>query len=205
MPPPPGSAFFRARKVDQRSDLSERAHQVQPEDTDTLERLFHVFNQLKKPEDARRALRRLRQLRPQDPQMEVYELELIEINNLDNCNRVLAGLEALQGKYPDDARVAERQAQMLGAITAYLKRLSRQIVEQSARAASRVRRLPSYQEAWPEMKQYLRDLRSRLNRTRKTALRGLPLATSESHRRDLHQIVQQTSQEIDQCQTMVKP
>ena len=71
-------------------------------------------------------------------------------------------------------------------------------MEQSARAASRVRRLPSYQEAWPEMKQYLRDLRSRLNRTRKTALRALPLATSESHRRDLQQIVQQTSQEIDQ-------
>jgi tetratricopeptide (TPR) repeat protein len=183
----------------------QRAHQVQPDDTDTLERLFHVLNQLKKPEDARRALRRLRQLRPQDPQMEIFELELIEINNLDNCNRVLAGLEALQGKHPNDARVGERQAQLLGTITAYLKRLSRQIVEQSARAASRVRRLPSYQEAWPEMKHYLRDLRSRLNRTRKTALRGLPLATSESQRRDLQQIVQQTSQEIDQCQTIVKP
>ncbi|HEV2948429.1 MAG TPA: tetratricopeptide repeat protein [Gemmataceae bacterium] len=181
----------------------QRAHQVQPEDADTLERLFHVFNQLKKPEDARRALRRLRQLRPQDPQMEFFELELIEIDNLDNCNRVLAGLEALHGKYPDDARVAERQAQLLGAITTYLKRLTRQIVEQSARAASRVRRLPTYQEAWPEMKHYLRDLRSRLNRTRKTALRSLPLATSESHRRDLQHIIQQTSQEIDQCQTLV--
>ena len=135
--------------------------------------------------------------------MEFFELELIEINNLDNCNRVLAGLEALQSKHPDDARVAERQAQLLGAITVYLKRLSRQIVEQSAKAASRVRRLPTYQEAWPEMKQYLRDLRSRLNRTRKTALRGLALATSESQRRDLQQIVQQTSQEIDRCQAMV--
>jgi tetratricopeptide (TPR) repeat protein len=181
----------------------QRAHQVQPEDVDTLERLFHVLNQLKKPEDARRALRRLRQLRPQDPQMEFFELELIEINNLDNCNRVLAGLEALKGKHPDDARVVERQAQLLGAITVYLKRLSRQIVEQSAKAASRVRRLPSYQEAWPEMKQYLRDLRSRLNRTRKTALRCLALTTSESQRRDLQQIVQQTSQEIDQCQALV--
>jgi hypothetical protein len=53
------------------------------------------------------------------------------------------------------------------------------------------------------MKHYLRDLRSRLNRTRKTALRSLPLATSESHRRDLQHIIQQTSQEIDQCQTLV--
>jgi tetratricopeptide (TPR) repeat protein len=149
----------------------QRAHHLRPEDTDTLERLFHIFNQLKRPEDARRALRRLQHLRPQDPQMEMFELELIEVNNLDNCNRVLAGIEALQRKYPDDARVAERQAQMIGGIVSYMKRLSRQISEQLERAAGQIRRLPSYQVDWPEMRHYLRDLRSRMQRIKKTALR----------------------------------
>lgn len=181
----------------------QRAHQLRPEDTDTLERLFHVLNQLKRPEDARRALRRLRQLRPQEPQTEWFELELIEINNLDNCNRVLAGMEELNRKYPDDGRLAERQAQFIAAITSYMKRLSRQMSEQLERAEARVRRLPSYQVDWPEMRRYLRELRSRMARIKKTAGRALPLAVNDLQRRNLQELIRQTEHEIERCKTLV--
>jgi Flp pilus assembly protein TadD len=181
----------------------QRAHQLRPEDTDTLERLFHVLNQLKRPEDARRALRRLRQLRPQEPQMEWFELELIDINNLDNCNRVLAGMEALTRKYPDDGRLTERQAQLVVAITSYMKRLSRQISEQTERAEARIRRLPAYQVDWPEMRRYLRELRSRLARIKKTAGRALPSAVNDPQRRNLQELIRQTEHEIDRCKTLV--
>ncbi len=181
----------------------QRAHQLRPSDSDTLERLFHVFIQQKRPEDARRALRRLQQLRPQDPQMEVFELDLLEINNLDNCNRLLAGLEALELKYPNDGRVVERGSQFLNTIINYLQRLTRQISDQSGRAASRIRRLPPYQVDWPEMKHYLRDLRSRLQRIKKTAERGLPLAGNDSLRQNLLDIIRQTDREVEQCRGLV--
>ena len=181
----------------------QRAHQLRPEDADTLERLFHLLNQLKKPEEARKMLRRLQQLRPQEPQIEMFELELIELNNLENCNRALAGIEALNLKYPNDGRMAEREGQLVGAVVTYLKRLSRQISEQLDRAAARVRRLPSYQVDWPEMRHYLRDLRGRMQRVKKTAGRCLALATSEQNRRDLQQLISHADQEIDHCRTLV--
>src|SRR5262249_10134191 len=92
----------------------QRAHQLRPEDADTLERLFHLLNQLKKPEEARKMLRRLQQIRPQEPQIEMFELELIELNNLENCNRALAGIESLKQKYPDDGQLPERESQLVG-------------------------------------------------------------------------------------------
>jgi tetratricopeptide (TPR) repeat protein len=182
----------------------QRAHQLRPADTDTLERLFHVFLQQKRPEDARRALRRLKQLRPEDLQNELFEVDLIEINSLDNCNRVLAGLEALQRKSPDDGRVFERQAHLLNSVISYLKRLCRQISAQLERAVSRVRRLPPYQVDWPEMKHYLRDLRSRLQRIRKTAERSLPLAASDLVRQNVQEIIRQADRDIEQCRNLVR-
>jgi Flp pilus assembly protein TadD len=181
----------------------QRAYQIRPDDADTTERLFHLLNQLKKSDEARRVLRRLQHLRPEEPQVEMFELELIELNNLDNCNRVLAGIEALQRKYPNDARLPERQGQLVGGVITYLKRLSRQVSEQLDRAAARVRRLPSFKVDWPEMKYYLRDLRSRMLRVKKTAARCLPLATSEQHRRDLQQMIGHAEQEMDHCRTLV--
>src|SRR5260370_15061357 len=78
----------------------QRAHQLRPEDADTLERLFHLLNQLKKPEEARKMLRRLPQLPPQEPPIERFQLELIEPNNLENWNQALAGIDALHTNYP---------------------------------------------------------------------------------------------------------
>ena len=148
-------------------------------------------------------LRRLQHMRPNEPQVEMFELELIELNNLDNCNRVLAGIEALNVKYPNDCRMAERQGQLVGGVITYLRRLSRQVSEQLDRAAARVRRLPSFKVDWPEMKHYLRDLRSRMQRMKKTVARCLPLAVSEQHRRDLQQLLRHADQELEHCRTLV--
>jgi hypothetical protein len=158
---------------------------------------------LKKSDDARRILRRLQHIRPREPQVELFELELIEINNLDNCNRVLAGLEALHQKYPHDPRMNDRGGQLIGAVIAHLKRLSRQVSEQLDRAAARVRRLPSYKVDWPEMKYYLRDLRGRMQRLKKTAARSQPLAVNDQQRRDLQQLISHADHEIDHCRTLV--
>jgi tetratricopeptide (TPR) repeat protein len=181
----------------------QRAYQIRPDDADTTERLFHLLNQLKKSEEARRVLRRLQHLRPEEPQVEMFELELIELNNLDNCNRMLAGIEALLHKYANDGRIPERQSQLVGGVITYLKRLSRQVSEQLDRAAARVRRLPSFKVDWPEMKHYLRDLRARMQRLKKTAARCLPLAVTEQQRRDLQQLIGHVDQEMDHCRTLV--
>jgi tetratricopeptide (TPR) repeat protein len=181
----------------------QRAYQIRPDDADTTERLFHLLNQMKKSEEARKVLRRLQHLRPDEPQVEMFELELIELNNLDNCNRVLAGMEGLHRKYPDDPRMSERQGQLVSGVVSYLKRLSRQISEQLDRAAARVRRLPSFKVDWPEMKYYLRDLRGRMQRLKKTAARCLPLTATEQQRRDLQQLIGHADQEIAHSRNLV--
>jgi len=115
----------------------------------------------------------------------------------------LAGMEALQRKYPDDGRLAERQVLLLGVIITYMNRLSRQVSDQLARAAARIQRLPSYQVDWPEMKGYLRDMRSRMSRIKKTAARCLPVASNDPQRRTLQNLIRQTSHEIERCRALV--
>ena len=53
------------------------------------------------------------------------------------------------------------------------------------------------------MKHYLRDLRSRMQRMKKTVARCLPLAVSEQHRRDLQQLLRHADQELEHCRTLV--
>jgi len=101
-----------AERWTQRSDLPARAHQIHG-DNRYFGAAVSRFQSAQKPEDVGGAgASPTATIRPARPANGVFELELIEINNLDNCNRVLAGWSA-PGKYPDDARVAERQAQML--------------------------------------------------------------------------------------------
>jgi hypothetical protein len=53
------------------------------------------------------------------------------------------------------------------------------------------------------MKHYLRDLRARMQRLKKTAARCLPLAVTEQQRRDLQQLIGHVDQEMDHCRTLV--
>src|SRR5262249_51208062 len=68
----------------------EAAQRLRPDSVPTLERLFHMYHQLRKPDQARRMLAQLQQLRPGEPQFELYELDLIEINELDDLEKWLA-------------------------------------------------------------------------------------------------------------------
>jgi len=64
----------------------QRAHRIRPADYETLERLFHLYNQLRRFDEARRVLRRLREVRPNDPQAELFELEVREVRKIDEVD-----------------------------------------------------------------------------------------------------------------------
>src|SRR5262249_60639699 len=92
----------------------QRAARLRPSDPDTLERLFHLYNQAKRPEDARRTLKQLRELRPGDAQLDLYEIELVEVKNLSDIERRLAEIDRILKRYPGDARVEEHAVRMVG-------------------------------------------------------------------------------------------
>ena len=69
-------------------------------DPDTLERLFHLYNHAKRPQDARRTLEQLRELRPDDPQLDLYELDLIEVKGLNDIERLLTDIEQIADAIP---------------------------------------------------------------------------------------------------------
>lgn len=83
------------------------ACRVRPNDPDTLERLFHLYNHNKMSKEARKTLDKLRHLRPNDPQMELYELDLVEVKNLSDIERLLMDIDVVLKKHPGDARVEE--------------------------------------------------------------------------------------------------
>src|SRR5439155_8157292 len=59
-------AFSKKERWNTALGYLQKASRMRPNDSDALERLFHMYNQVKRPEDARRTLKRLRELRPQD-------------------------------------------------------------------------------------------------------------------------------------------
>jgi tetratricopeptide (TPR) repeat protein len=181
----------------------ERAQHLRPDDQETLERLFQLLNQLKRPEEARRALRQLQELRPNEPQLKLLELELIEVNSLDNVNRVVSGIERISDKHPKDEWVQNRTAVLLATIITYLEGLNRQVGAQKAKARARLRRLPKYKAKWPEMSEYLRELNSRSQKIRTVAARCLSLASLEYQRQMLNTLIQQINRELERGRAVV--
>src|SRR5262249_50724699 len=86
----------------------QRAHRIRPNDADILERLYQLYTQLKRPDDARRALRRLREVKPDDPQFDLYELDLREVRTAQDVDRTLSEIRKILNRHPGDARVEER-------------------------------------------------------------------------------------------------
>src|SRR5262249_8632494 len=68
----------------------QRAHKIRPDDDVVIERLFHAYNNAKRPDNARRTLEKLRHVRPNDPQIDLFELDLIEVKKLDDIDRLLS-------------------------------------------------------------------------------------------------------------------
>ena len=112
---------------------------MRPNDPDTLERLFHLYNHNKLQKEARKTLEKLRHLRPNDPQMELYELDLIEVKNLNDIERLLTDIDAILKRHPGDARVEERAVSMVGNVIPLMGNLCDQLTDQMTKVIDQVR------------------------------------------------------------------
>lgn len=180
----------------------QRAHRLRPQDSDTLERLFHLYNQVKRPEDARRTLRRLRELRPDDPQFELYELDLREVRTLEDIDRMLGDIRKTLSRHPNDMRVEERAVSMVGNVIPLMGRVADQLTDQLSKIVDQVRRLPNYQINWPAVRDVMRDLHDEFQKLRRITNKCLSLVTNEEHRRIIRDLSEHIDRKIELCQSM---
>jgi tetratricopeptide (TPR) repeat protein len=180
----------------------QRACRLRPADTDALERLFHMFNQVKRPEDARRTLKRLRELRPNDPQLELYELDLREVKTLDDIEHMLSDIRKSLNKYPNDMRVEEKAVSLVGNVIPLIGRMCDQYTDQLNRVVEQVRRLPNYQINWTAVHDVMRDLQREFQRLRRIASKCMSLVTSDEHRRVVRELTEHIDRKIEVCQSM---
>jgi tetratricopeptide (TPR) repeat protein len=180
----------------------QRAHKLRPQDGDVLERLFQLYTQVKRPDDARRMLYRLRQLRPNDPQLELYELDLHESKTLDDIDRMLTSIGRILKKYPNDMRVEERAFNMVGNVVPLMGRLCDHLTDQMAKIIDQVRRLPNYQINWSAVREAMRDLEDEFLKLRQITRLCLPLVNSDEHRRIIRDLSSHIDSKIDDCRRL---
>lgn len=194
--------YYRREKWNKSLGYLQRAQRCRPDDADTLERLFHLHTQLKRPEEARRVLRRLREIRPHDPQFELYELDTRDIRSLEDIDRLLSEVRKALGRFPNDLRVEERAAALIANAGGYLDQQYGQLAGQLNRVVDQMRRLPAYQINWPAVRDVTRDLQDDLLHLRRTANRCLSLAGQEGQRRNLRDLIARVDRKIDVCHSM---
>jgi tetratricopeptide (TPR) repeat protein len=181
---------------------AQRALRLRPEDPDTMERVFHIQTQLKRPDEARRILRRLRELRPGEPQYDLYEIDLIEVKNIRDMERVLSEIDQVRQRYPGDARVEEKAVRMVGNVIPWITQQADHYTEQMSRIIDQVRHLPNYQINWPAVHDAMRDLAREFRKLRRVAGKCLPLVNSEEHRRIINDLTTHIDRKIEVCQSM---
>ncbi len=179
----------------------QRAHRFRPTDYETLERLFNLYSQLRRPDDARKILIRMREVRPNDPFVELFELDVREIRSLPEIDRILADLRRIHQKYPGDTRVEERTRTTLTNLLPVLERYADQFTAQVNKVVDQMRRLPSYQVNWPVVRDVMRDMDEQFNELRGVAQRMSTLAP-EDVRRELHRLIQHCDRKIEQCRSL---
>ncbi len=180
----------------------QRACRLRPGEFDALERLFHMYNQMKRPDDARRTLGRLRKLRPNDPQMDLYELDLREVKTLEDIERMLTDIRKTLSKYPNDLRVEEKAVAMVANVIPLIGRMSDQYTDQLGRIMEQVRRLPNYQISWSAVHDVMRDLQREFQKLRRIANKCLAIVTSEEHKRIVRDMLEHVDKKIEVCQQM---
>jgi tetratricopeptide (TPR) repeat protein len=194
--------YQRKERVASAVAFLQRAHRVRPADYEVLERLFHLFNQLRRFDEARRVLRRLREVRPNDPQAELFELEVREVRKLDEVDQVLADLRRLMQRFPNDTRVEERAGTLVTNLVPVLEKVADQYAGQVNKVVDQMRRLPSYQINWPTVRDIMRDLEDKYLFLRRVAQKCLSHVTSEDTRRDLNRLIAHCDRKIDQCHSL---
>ena len=180
----------------------QRAHRIRPGDSDTLERLFHLYTQLKKPDEAKRVLRRLRETRPNDPQVDLFEMDVRDVRSPDDIEKMIADMRRILQKHPGDMRVEERSGAMINNLVPALERLGEQYTHQINKVIDQMRRLPSYQINWPIVRNVMRDLEDKFFQLRRVAQKCLSLITNEDLRRDVNSLVTHCDRKIDQCHSL---
>jgi Flp pilus assembly protein TadD len=180
----------------------QRAAQVRPNDSETMERLFHLYNQAKRPSDARRTLEQMRRLKPGEPQYELYELDLIEVKGLNDIERLLAEIERIRKRYPDDARVEERAVNMVGNVIPLMGNLCDQLTDQMGKVIDQVRNLPNYQINWAAVREVMRDLMKEFQKLRRITGKCMPLVTSDEHRRIIRDLTDHIDKKMEACRSM---
>lgn len=180
----------------------QRAAHLRPNDPDTLERLFQLYNQAKRPQDARRTLEKLRQLRPSEPQYELYELDLIEVKGLNEIEKLLAEIERILKRYPNDVRVEERAVTMVGNVIPLMGNLCDQLTDQMSKVIDQVRNLPNYQINWSAVREVMRDLLREFQKLRRITSKCLPLVSSDEHRRIVRDLADHIDKKMEACRSM---
>jgi Flp pilus assembly protein TadD len=183
--------------------FAQRAYKLRPSDSDTLEKLFHLFTQAGRTEDARRMLRELRESRPGDPQFELYELDLKKVRNLDSIEEMIANIERILKRNPNDARVEVRANLMVANVLPIFERLFSQQSDQLTKVFNQIRYLPKYQIDWSAVREIARDLRQDFNRLRRLSGRCVALIKDEEQRDTLRELSARIERKLEQCRSLV--
>jgi tetratricopeptide (TPR) repeat protein len=194
--------YSRKDKWGSAAQFLQRAHRIRPGDYETLERLFHMYTQLKRTEEARKILRRLRDVRPNDPQAELFELEVREVRKLDEVDALLSDLRRVAQRFPNDARVEERGAALVHNLVPTLDRIADQYAGQVNKVVEQMRRLPSYQINWPTVRDIMRDMEDKYLFLRRVGQKCLAHVTNDDSRRELHRLISHCDRKIDQCHSL---
>ena len=182
----------------------QRAQRLRPRDPDTLERLFHLYNHLKRPDDARRTLRQMRDIKPNEPQYDLFELDLVEVKNLSDIDRMLGEIDRILKRHPSDARVEERALTMVGNVIPLMHDLADRLTDELSKVVDQVRNLPNYKINWSAVSEVVRDLQREYQRLRKITNKCLPLVTREDHRRVVRELADLIDRKIEVCRSLLR-
>jgi tetratricopeptide (TPR) repeat protein len=179
----------------------QKAHRFRPTDYETLERLFNLFTQLRRHDDARRVLQRMRDVRPNDPQVDLFELEARDFRSIADVDRALNELKKTAQRNPNDLNVNDRLRAATSKLFQTLERFADQNTAQVNKVVDQMRRLPSYQVNWPVVRDVMRDLEDQFADLRDAASKMLSIATDDL-RRDLQRLISHCDRKMDQCRTL---
>jgi len=180
----------------------QRAQRMRPRDADLMERIFQLYNNAKRPQDAKKVLEQLRNARPNDPQLDLYELDLIEVKGLTDIERLLTDIEQIRRRYPGDARVEERAVRMVGNVLPLMGNLCDQLTNQMSKVIDQVRHLPNYQINWSAVREVMRDLMREFQKLQRITRKCAPLVNTDEHKRVIRELSEHIDKKMEACRSM---
>ncbi|MFQ3648725.1 MAG: tetratricopeptide repeat protein [Gemmataceae bacterium] len=196
------SKFAENEKWNTAVSYAQRATQMRPDDPECLERLFRLYNNAKRIQEARRTLDKLKQLKPGEPQYELYELDLVEVKGLGDIERLLSEIDRIYRRHPDDRRVEERATGMVNSVIPLIGNICDNLTDQLSKVIDQVRNLPNYQINWAAVREVMRDLLKEFQKLRRIMGKCLPLVSNEDVRRTIRDLSDHIDKKIEACRSM---